>query len=102
VLASVPGQTFRWQDVSRENQRSLQQLDGVYYNILRSEAEFWAENLVLAKEAASSGVTVDELVKSYGDAKDKKQWVEPLFVKYGVKFKIQPPKGSTELQQAGS
>ncbi len=69
VLAGVSGQTFRWQDVSRENQLNLKKLDGVYYSLLKSEADRWAEKLLLSKEAAARGISAEEILKI--EVKDK-------------------------------
>jgi hypothetical protein len=102
VLASVSGQTFRWQDVSQEGQTDLQKMDAAYYRLLRAEAELWAEKVVLTKEALSRGISVDELLKSQPNDTDDKQWLQPLFSKYGVKFEIKPPAGYENLEQANA
>jgi len=75
VLVSVSGQTFRWRDVSQKSQKLLQQLDGSYYNTLRSEAEVWVEKLVLPKEAAVRGMSVNDLTKI--EVNDKVQKPSP-------------------------
>ncbi len=62
-LASVAGQSFRWKDVSQNGQQSFKRLDYSYYFLLKEEAERWAENYVLPKEAQAKGITIEQLMK---------------------------------------
>jgi len=64
VLASVEGRSFRWGDVSENSRNSFRQLDTAYYQLLKTEAEQWAANYVLPKEAQSKGVLIEELLKT--------------------------------------
>ena len=63
VLASVEGRSFRWKDVSENSKNSFRQLDKSYYQLLKNEAEQWAANYVLPKEAQSKGVSIEDLLK---------------------------------------
>jgi len=64
VLATVGSQSFRWADVSEQGQNGFRQMDRSYYLLMRSEAERWAESIVLPKEAAAKGTAVDALLKA--------------------------------------
>lgn len=69
VLAQAQGRSFRWKDVSDPAKLSFRNLDLSYYRLLKNEAERWAENLVLPKEAEARGVSVEELLRSEVTAK---------------------------------
>ena len=106
VLATAGDQTFRWKDVSAPGQEAFRQLDRSYYLLLRDEAARWAENYVLPKEAQAKGMTVEALLKAEigEEAKNdryqeqKKNYLEGLFERYNVRFRLPPPRsfGGTE------
>ncbi len=63
VLATGMSQTFRWKDVSEAGKAGLSDLDATYYSRLKAEADQWAENLVLPKEAQAQGIGLEALIK---------------------------------------
>ena len=64
VLATAGTQSFHWKDIAPQAQQSFTQLDRSYYLLLKRQAELWAENYVLPKEAQTKGVRVEDLLKS--------------------------------------
>ncbi len=64
VLATAGSQAFRWKDVSEQGQQGFRQMDRSYYLLMKTEAERWAENYVLPKEAEARGMTLDALLQA--------------------------------------